>query len=265
MKTSSIKSGRYSKRSPIVDGAAFLLVIAVLTWITGTGTAKLGYNWQWYRVPQYLLTYEDGRWLAGPLIHGLMVTFEITGAGLVLAFSFGLITSLCRLSDSYLARMIARAYLELIRNTPLLVQLFFIYFVIAPIFDLSRFFSAVLALSLFEGAYASEIFRAGIVSIHRGQWEAAHSLGLTAFDTYRRIILPQAIQRILPPLTSQAISLVKDSALVSTIAVYDLTMRGREIISETFLAFEIWFTIAAIYLVINVSLSIVVSKMERKY
>ena len=265
MKTSSIKSGRYSKRSPIVDGAAFLLVIAVLTWITGTGTAKLGYNWQWYRVPQYLLTHEDGRWLAGPLIDGLMVTFEITGAGLVLAFSFGLITSLCRLSDSYLARMIARAYLELIRNTPLLVQLFFIYFVIAPIFDLSRFFSAVLALSLFEGAYASEIFRAGIVSIHRGQWEAAHSLGLTAFDTYRRIILPQAIQRILPPLTSQAISLVKDSALVSTIAVYDLTMRGREIISETFLAFEIWFTIAAIYLVINVSLSIVVSKMERKY
>jgi len=265
MKTSSIKSGRYSKRSPIVDGAAFLLVIAVLTWITGTGTAKLGYNWQWYRVPQYLLTYEDGSWLAGPLIQGLMVTFEITGVGLVLAFSFGLITSLCRLSDSYLARMIARAYLELIRNTPLLVQLFFIYFVIGPIFDLSRFFSAVLALSLFEGAYASEIFRAGIVSIHRGQWEAAHSLGLSAFDTYRRIILPQAIQRILPPLTSQAISLVKDSALVSTIAVYDLTMRGREIISETFLAFEIWFTIAAIYLVINVSLSIVVSKMERKY
>ena len=265
MKVSSIKAGRYSKRSPLADVGAFLLVIAVLTWITGTGTAKLGYNWQWYRVPQYLLTYEDGRWLAGPLIHGLMVTFEITGAGLVLAFSFGLITSLCRLSDSYLARMIARAYLELIRNTPLLVQLFFIYFVIGPIFDLSRFFSAVLALSLFEGAYASEIFRAGIVSIHRGQWEAAHSLGLTAFDTYRRIILPQAIQRILPPLTSQAISLVKDSALVSTIAVYDLTMRGREIISETFLAFEIWFTIAAIYLVINVSLSIVVSKMERKY
>jgi len=265
MKVTAYKTRGLSKRSPFTDIAAFLVVVGALIWITGTGTAKLGYNWQWYRVPQYLLTYEDGSWLAGPLIQGLMVTFEITGVGLVLAFSFGLITSLCRLSDSYLARMIARAYLELIRNTPLLVQLFFIYFVIAPIFDLSRFFSAVLALSLFEGAYASEIFRAGIVSIHRGQWEAAHSLGLTAFDTYRQIILPQAIQRILPPLTSQAISLVKDSALVSTIAVYDLTMRGREIISETFLAFEIWFTIAAIYLVINVSLSIVVSKMERKY
>jgi polar amino acid transport system permease protein len=264
MNASSVKAGRYAKRSPIVDVMAFLLVMAVLIWITGAGTTRLGYNWQWYRVPQYLLSHEDGKWLAGPLIDGLMVTFEITGASLVLAFSFGLISALCRLSDSYLARMAARAYLELIRNTPLLVQLFFIYFVMAPIFDLSRFSSAVLALSLFEGAYASEIFRAGIVSIHKGQWEAAHSLGLSTFDTYRRIILPQAVRRILPPLTSQAISLVKDSALVSTIAVYDLTMRGREIISETFLAFEIWFTIAAMYLVITVSLSIVVSRMERR-
>jgi polar amino acid transport system permease protein len=264
MKVPSIKAGRYSKRSPIADIGAFLLVIAVLTWITGTGTAKLGYNWQWYRVPQYILTHEDGRWVAGPLIDGLMVTLEITGASLVLAFSFGLISALCRLSDSYMARMMARVYLEVIRNTPLLVQLFFIYFVMAPIFDLGRFASAVLALSLFEGAYASEIFRAGIVSIHKGQWEAAYSLGLSVFDTYRQIILPQAIRRILPPLTSQAISLIKDSALVSTIAVYDLTMRGREIISETFLAFEIWFTIAAIYLVVTVSLSAVVSRMERR-
>jgi polar amino acid transport system permease protein len=264
MKASSIKTGRYSKRSPVIDVAAFLLVVAVLTWITGNGTAKLGYNWQWYRVPQYLFTHEGGRWLAGPLIDGLMVTFEITGVSLVLAFCFGLISALCRLSDSYLARMIARVYLELIRNTPLLVQLFFMYFVIAPIFDLGRFSSAVLALSLFEGAYGSEIFRAGIVSIHKGQWEAAASLGLSTVDTYRKIILPQAIRRILPPLTSQAISLVKDSALVSTIAVYDLTMRGREIISETFLAFEIWFTVAAIYLLVTVSLSIVVSLMERR-
>jgi polar amino acid transport system permease protein len=238
--------------------------MAFLIWITGTGTGKLGYNWQWYRVPQYLLTVEEGRWIAGPLMDGLMITFQITGVSLILAFSFGLIGALCRLSDSYVARMVSRIYLESIRNTPLLVQLFFMYFVLAPIFDLSRFASAVLALSLFEGAYASEIFRAGIVSIHRGQWEAAHSLGLSRYDTYRRIILPQALRRILPPLTSQAISLVKDSALVSTIAVYDLTMRGREIISETFLAFEIWFTIAAMYLLVNVGLSIVVSRMERR-
>jgi polar amino acid transport system permease protein len=262
MKVTALQTRGLSKRSPFADVAAFLVVVGALVWITGTGTAGLGYNWQWYRVPQYLLTHEDGRWITGPLIDGLMVTFEITGASLVLAFIFGLTSALGRLSDSYVARIVSRFYLELIRNTPLLVQLFFIYFVVAPIFDLSRFVSAVLALSLFEGAYASEIFRAGMVSIHKGQWEAAHSLGLSTFDTYRRIILPQALRRILPPLTSQAISLVKDSALVSTIAVYDLTMRGREIISETFLAFEIWFTIAAMYLVVTVCLSILVSRME---
>ena len=194
-----------------------------------------------------------------------MVTLRITAISLVLAFAVGLVTALLRLSHSFLAKALARGYLEIIRNTPLLVQLFFIYFVIAPILDISRFASAILALSLFEGAYASEMLRAGIISIHLGQWEAAYSLGLSTFDTYRCIIIPQALRRILPPLTSQAISLIKDSALVSTIAVYDLTMQGNVIVSETFLTFEIWFTVAAIYLLITVSLSFVVSIMESRF
>jgi polar amino acid transport system permease protein len=135
---------------------------------------------------------------------------------------------------------------------------------LSPIFDISAFTSAVLALSLFEGAYASEIFRAGIVSIHQGQWEAGFSIGLNTYQTYRLIVLPQAIRRILPPLTSQAVSLIKDSALVSTIAIYDLTMRGQTIIAETFLVFEIWFTVAAIYLTVTLALSLTVFYMERK-
>jgi polar amino acid transport system permease protein len=179
--------------------------------------------------------------------------------------TIGLVTALLRLSNSFLARIVARGYLELIRNTPLLVQIFFLYFVLAPIFGFSRFFAGVLALSLFEGAYISEIFRAGIVSIHKGQWEASHSLGLSIFDTYRCIILPQAIRRILPPLTSQAISLIKDSALVSTIAIYDLTMEGRAVIAETFLTFEIWFTVAFMYLIITITLSIVVNTLENRF
>ena len=181
---------------------------------------------------------------------------------LVLAFAIGLTTALFRLSDSFVARAIAQVYLETSRNTPLLIQLFFIYFVAGPVIGLGRFPSAVLALSLFEGAYISEIFRAGIVSIHRGQWEASHSLGLSVFDTYRCIILPQAIRRILPPLTSQAISLIKDSALVSTIAIYDLTMQGQQIVAETFLTFEIWFTVAAIYLVVTLMLALLVKLLE---
>jgi polar amino acid transport system permease protein len=248
-----------------LDITKFLLVVVVLIWVMARGTEQLGYNWQWYQVPQYLFKFQDGEFIFGPLMYGLAVTFRITAWGLVLSMTIGLVTALLRLSDSLFARIVARGYLELIRNTPLLVQIFFLYFVLAPVFGFSRFFAGVLALSLFEGAYASEIFRAGIVSIQKGQWEASHSLGLSTFDTYRCIILPQAIRRILPPLTSQAVSLIKDSALVSTIAVYDLTMEGRAVIAETFLTFEIWFTIAFMYLVITVILSMVVNLLENRF
>ena len=250
--------------SVLFDIVKFLLVIGILTWLISRGTESLGYNWQWYRVPKYIFTFVNGNLEAGPLIDGLIITFYITGVSLVLSLAFGLITALFRLSTSFSAKALARIYLEVIRNTPLLVQLFFIYFVISPVLGFSRFASAVLALSLFEGAYASEIFRSGIVSIHKGQWEAAYTLGLDRFDTYRAVILPQAVRRILPPLTSQTVSLIKDSALVSTIAIYDLTMQGQAIISETYLTFELWFTIAAIYLLITISLSITVNLMEKR-
>lgn len=246
------------------DVLKLLAVVIIIAWLTARGTEKLGYHWQWYRIPQFILTFDGNRIQYGPLLDGLMVTFRITGVSLVLAFAFGLVTALFRLSNSFLAAALARGYLEIIRNTPLLVQLFFIYFVLGPILEVSRFASAVLALSLFEGAYASEIFRAGIVSVQKGQWEAAYSLGLSPYETYRHIILPQAIRRIIPPLTSQAVSLIKDSALVSTIAVYDLTMRAQEIIAETYLAFEVWFTVAAMYLTVTVILSITVNIMESK-
>ena len=255
------KSRKYSS---LIDVVKFGLLIGGVVWLLLRGSGRVGYNWQWYRVPRYFFTVEDGVFVPGPLLDGLWVTLEITGYSLVLASIIGLLTALLRLSGSRVARLIARVYLEVIRNTPLLVQIFFLYFVLAPIFELERFTAAVVALSLFEGAYASEIFRAGIVSIKRGQWEAAHSLGLSSFDTYRTIILPQALKRILPPLTGQAVSLIKDSALVSTIAVYDLTMQGRTIIAETFLTFEIWFTIAAIYLIITLSLSMVVNVLEKR-
>ena len=260
----SKKAWNTLKHSPLADVIKFCVVIGLIIWLMGYGTGNLTYNWQWYRIPQYILHFENGRFTAGPLLNGLGVTFQITGVSLIIAFFVALVTALFRLSNSFLARALARGYLEFIRNTPLLVQIFFIYFVLGPILGISRFFSAVLALSLFEGAYGSEIFRSGIVSVHRGQWEAARSLGFNISNTYRYIILPQAMRRILPPLTGQAVSLVKDSALVSTIAIYDLTMRGQEIIAETYLAFEVWFTVAAIYLLITVTLSMIVNIMENR-
>lgn len=251
------------KTAHLWDIVKFIAVIVAISWLISVGTARLGYNWQWYRVSRYIYTIDAGSINAGPLIKGVLVTFQITAVSLVMAFAVGLSTAFMRLSSSPIARILSRGYLEIVRNTPLLVQIFFIYFVLAPILDIGRFSSAVIALSLFEGAYASEIFRAGIVSIPRGQWEAADSIGLGTYYTYRHIILPQAVRWVLPPLTGQAISLIKDSALVSTIAIYDLTMQGQAIISETYMVFEIWFIVALIYLLITGTLSVCVNIMER--
>jgi polar amino acid transport system permease protein len=252
-------------RPPWFDIIQYLLLIAVVIWLMTLSTSTLGYYWQWYRIPRFLFRIEDGRLVAGQLIQGLFFTFKISGISLVLAFAIGLATALIRLSGSFMGRIVSRIYLETIRNTPLVVQIYLMYFVIGPILGFGRFASAVAALCVFEGAYVSEIFRAGIVSLHKGQWEAAHSLGLNTFNTYRDVILPQAIRRILPPLTSQIITLIKNSALVSIVSLSDLALQARIIAADTFLTFEVWFTAAAIYLVILVTLSTVVFYMEKRF
>jgi len=248
-----------------LDVAKFFLFGFFLLWLLAGGVERLGYHWQWYRIPRYFLSFEGGHWIAGPLLRGLFVTLKITTASLFCAFALGLLTALFRLSHSPVARAAARVYLELIRNTPLLIQIFFIYFVVSPVLGWSPFFSAVLALSLFEGAYASEIIRAGILAVPRGQWEAARSLGIGPWNTYRHVILPQALRNTLPPLTGQAVSLIKDSALVSTIAIFDLTMEAQAIVADTFLSFEIWFAVAAVYLVLTLGLSSFAGFLEARF
>ncbi len=246
------------------DVLKFLAFLGVLVWLLGRGTEQMGYHWQWYRVPPYLVSFNGSLPRLGALARGLLVTLQIAGMSLLLAFAFGILAALFRLSSSLVARALARVYVESVRNTPLLIQILFTYFVVAPVLGFDRFTAGVLALSLFEGAYASEVFRAGIVSIDKGQWEAAYSLGLKPYWVYRFIVLPQAIRRMLPPLTSQAVSLVKDSALVSTIAIHDLAMEAQMIVADTFLTFEVWFTVAAIYLSLTVALSIVAAYLERR-
>ncbi len=250
--------------SAVVDTTKYLLFMGGILWLLAIGTERLGYNWQWYRIPQYFGQMTDDGFVWGQLMQGLGVTLQITAIAMLLMLLIGLTTALLRMSRSWAGCGIARVYMELIRNTPLLIQIFFLYFVVAPILDISGFWAAVIALSMFEGAYASEIFRAGIASIDAGQWEAARSLGMKPSTMYRYIILPQAIRRVLPPLTNQAVSLIKDSALVSTVAILDLTQQGRMIDAETFLTFEIWFSVAAIYLMITLTLSVVVQIMEKR-
>lgn len=239
---------------------AYAMTMAVLAWAVLRGAENMGYNWQWFRIPRYLLAPDGG---PGPLLQGAGMTLLISAMGFVGASILALATALLRLSRSTVGRALARTYLEVIRNTPLLVQIFFIYFVLGPLFDLNRLAAAVLALALFEGAYASEVIRAGILAIPKGQWEGALSLGMRTVDVYLHVILPQALRHVLPPLTSQGVSLIKDSALVSTIAIFDLTMHGQAIVAETFLSFEVWFTVAAIYLVFTLLLSSLARTMER--
>ena len=213
---------------------------------------------------EHVLVYIDGEFILGPLLKGLIVTFQLTFWSMLLTFLIGLVTALLRLSDTFSGRLVATVYLEAIRNTPLLVQLFLFYFVLSPIIGIDRFWTGVLCLAFFEGSFASEIIRAGLQSVPKGQYEAADAVGFSRLDRFRYIVMPQAIPLILPPMTGLVISLIKHSAIVSVIAVSDLTTEGLNIISETFMAFEIWFTVAGIYLAVAVTLSVFVSWLEKR-
>lgn len=204
-------------------------------------------------------------WRMGPLMVGLWTTMWISAVASVLALVLGLAAGLCRISNNLTLKGLAATYVEFIRGTPLLVQIFIAYFFIGTVFNLNRNVAGVGALAIFAGAYVAEIVRAGIQSISKGQMEAARSLGMNVIQAMRYIILPQAFKRILPPLAGQFISLIKDSSLVSVIAITDLTKSGREIITSTFATFEVWLTVAAMYLIVTSTLSQLVFFMERRF
>ncbi len=241
-----------------------VILFAAIVWVLDSGARAMGYQWQWERVPDYIAFYEDGEWWSAELISGLLITLKISAISLFFTLVFGLATALLRLSDSKVGNTIGTMYVELIRNTPLLVQIYLLYFVFGPVIGLDRFSTAVLALSLFQGAYTAEIFRAGLNSIPKGQFEAAKTLGLSPFYSYKDVILPQVLQRTLPPLTNEVVSLIKNSSIVSVMAIFDLTTEARNIVSETAMPFEIWFTVAAIYLALTLSLSGFSALLEHK-
>lgn len=200
----------------------------------------------------------------GPLLIGLWVTLEISALSLVFSLVLGLVAGLGRVSANPAARDLAAIYVELIRGTPLLVQMFIVYFFLGTVFNLSGFVAGVVALTVFTGAYVAEIIRAGIEAVPKGQMEAARSLGLSHWQGMRHIVLPQALRKTLPPLAGQSINLIKDSSLVSIMALTDLTKAGREIVSSTFSPFEVWFTVALMYLLLTGALSVFVRRLEKK-
>lgn len=226
--------------------------------------ASQNYYWQWARVWRYIGVFTDEGFKAGVLLDGLWVSLYIIALGLVLSLLIGTFLAFARLSASPVAVFFAKHLISLIRNTPLLIQLFLFYFVVAPVFSWSPFVTAVVCLSLFEGVYFAENFRAGIISLPKAQWEAAFSLGMSMPMTVRLVIFPQIIRIIMPALTGQVISLIKDSALVSVIAVTDLTMRARELISETYLSFEVWIVVASFYFILTIPINVLAFFIARK-
>jgi polar amino acid transport system permease protein len=203
-------------------------------------------------------------WKAGPLVLGLLTTLWLSAAASIVGLIIGLVTGLCRVSSNITLRQLSIIYIELVRGTPLLVQIFIFYFFLGTVLDISRIVAGISALAVFAGAYVAEIIRAGIQSIPKGQMEAARSLGMNVPQAMIHIILPQAFKRTLPPLAGQFISLIKDSSLVSVIAITDLTKSGREVITSTFATFEIWFVVALLYLILTLSLSQVIAWVERR-
>jgi polar amino acid transport system permease protein len=195
---------------------------------------------------------------------GILVTFEVTILSILLALVIGLFTGLGRISANPLINGIASLYVEVIRGIPLLVQLFYIYFALGRIVQMPPLPSAVLAMGICYGAYMGEIFRAGIQSIPKGQTEAARSLGMTHAQSMYHVILPQAFRTILPPVGNEFVALLKDSSLVSILAVADLLRRGREFAAESFTYFETYTVVALVYLIITLFLSKLISIMEEK-
>ncbi len=201
---------------------------------------------------------------AGPVLNGLWVTLKISFFAAILTFFIGIIVALMKLSSYQFLKDIATVYITIIRGTPLLVQIFLFYFIVANIFELERFVAGVLALGIFFGAYMAEILRGAIQSIDKGQLEAANSLGISKFQAMRYIILPQAFKRALPTLVGEMIALVKDSSLVSVISITDLTKVGKEIVANTFSPFETWIVIALVYLIITSTMSFIGHRLEKR-
>lgn len=243
----------------------YLAIMGLIIWFAITGASAMGYNWQWYRIPQYLYQLTDNGFQLGELILGLITTIDLSVRAFLLATTLGLVIAFLRLSSLIIGSAVAVVVLEFIRNMPLLVFLYLVYYLLGPIFGFDRYTASILCLALYHSVLISEIFRAAILAVPTGQWEAAQSIGMSKLQCYQYIVIPQSIKFTLPPLTGEAVNLIKSSAIVSVVAVAELTTAGRNIISDTYMSFEVWFVVAAIYFLVTIILSFFVTQLEKKF
>ena len=282
-------------RFSLIDGAVLFVVFLALAFFAYRITVQLNYTWNWGSIPQFLFRYDknSGHWVSNYLMQGLYTTLRLSLWASILAFALGVAMALARTSRSLYLRLVALSFTELMRNLPPLVIIFLFYFFLAdqltpflgldriqtgqnqllekiltflfaPPSSLSPFLTALLTLAIFESAYVAEIVRSGIESIHKNQWDACYALGLTRFQSLCHVILPQALRRVLPPLTGQLISLIKDSSIVSIISIQELTYQGSQLMASTYLSIEVWITIASLYFLLTFPCSVLVERLNRR-
>ena len=275
-----------------IDTVLLILLFAAFAYLGYRINTNLEYRWNWQVIPQYLLRHDPVEgWVPNLLLLGLLTTIRLSFWSLLLALPIGLVAGLMRTSLHLFNRLIGSTYVTLLRNLPPLVLVFIFYFfisdqilpllnisewiatapewlqsasrlLVAPPDQLEAFIAAVMTLALFEGAYIGEIVRAGINSIESGQWEAARALGMRRWQLLQHVVLPQAFQRMIPPLAGQAISTIKDSAIVSVISIQELTFQGMELMAATYLTFEVWITVTLLYFLLTYSCSRLAGRLE---
>ena len=277
-----------------IDYAIFAVLIAAIAYVYYRVDTVLEYRWEWSIIPNYLYRWdeEQQQWVANLLMQGLYTTIRLALWGIVLAAVIGVVFGVMRTSRRLFPRLLSRVYVELIRNIPPLVFIFIFYFFISsqimPLLGIEEFVrhappetlawlevlfgppplisnvvSGIICLAMFEGAYVTEIVRAGIQSIPKTQTEAGLSIGLSRLQLMRYVILPQAVQRVVPPLAGQFITLVKDSSIVSLISIQELTFLAVETAVSTTRMFEVWITVAGLYFCVCYFCALLFDWLER--
>ena len=283
------------RRLTAVDYICFGLVGFVIAYAVYRVNDVLVYNWNWSRVFNFVIYFDEetARYVPNLLLEGIATTLRLAFWATIAAAIIGLVMGYMRTSKNLAMRMISRCYVELVRNIPPVVFIFIFYFFLSgqlmPLVGIddidrngafvssslfytlfgdprlfSNFVAGALCLALFEGAYITEIVRAGIQSITKGQWEAARAVGLSPLNVLRDIIFPQAIRKILPPLAGQFITLIKDSAIVSLISIQELTFLATEVASTTTKVFETWIIVGAMYFVLCYSFATLFGHLEKR-
>ena len=278
-----------------IDALVLAAVVSVVAYVTYRVNTVLVYKWDWSFIPGYLFRWdEETQWYAPNLLmKGLFTTIRLAVWSIVLAAIIGFLMGIMRTSRRLFPRMLSRMYVELIRNIPPVVFIFVFYFFISsqitPLLGLddltldgspvllttldylfgppellSNLVAGIICLALFEGAYVTEIVRAGIQAIPKGQVEAGMSVGLSRLQLMRYVVLPQAIQRVVPPLASQFIILIKDSSIVSLISIQELTFLTMEVATSTQRVFEVWVFVAGVYFVISYACAFWFSRLEKR-